>query len=146
MARLAYFEAVSGGLLACLPLELKLRGKSTTQSHRTPIYYVDITVREDMTLEEALAQAKTTDQQRRESGFDQQALDAAARQGFGNGIFEESESEVTEVIEEFYPASETVAESGNEVLTSGDSNSTAGSSNPSTLAGKLDAKVKTAME
>ena len=35
-ARLQYFQAVSGGLLACLPLELKLRGKSTTQSHRTP--------------------------------------------------------------------------------------------------------------
>lgn len=36
-ARLQYFQAVSGGLLACLPLELKLRGKSTTQSHRAPI-------------------------------------------------------------------------------------------------------------
>lgn len=31
-ARLHYFAAVSGNLLACLPLELKLRGKSTTQS------------------------------------------------------------------------------------------------------------------
>lgn len=31
-ARLQYFSAVSGNLLACLALELKLRGKSTTQS------------------------------------------------------------------------------------------------------------------
>jgi hypothetical protein len=34
--RLKYFEAVSGGLLAALPLDLRLRGKSTTQSHRGP--------------------------------------------------------------------------------------------------------------
>lgn len=53
-ARLAYFQAVSGGLLACLPLELRLRGKSTTQSHRAPIFYVDLAIREGMTLEERL--------------------------------------------------------------------------------------------
>ena len=33
--RLKYFHAVSGGLLSTLPLELRLRGKSTTQSHRS---------------------------------------------------------------------------------------------------------------
>ena len=41
MARMHYLYAISGGLLAYLPLELRLRGKSTTQSHRTPIYYVN---------------------------------------------------------------------------------------------------------
>jgi len=50
-ARLQYFSAVSGGLLACLPLELKLRGKSTTQSFRTAIYYVDLGVRAGSSLE-----------------------------------------------------------------------------------------------
>ena len=35
-SRLSYFQAVSGGLLTTLPLELRLRGKSTTQSHRAP--------------------------------------------------------------------------------------------------------------
>ena len=40
-ARLHYFNAVSGGRLSCLPLELKLRGKSTTMSYRSAIYYVD---------------------------------------------------------------------------------------------------------
>ncbi|WP_425434492.1 recombination directionality factor [Marinobacter pelagius] len=44
-ARLSYYQAVSGGLLTYMPLELKLRGKSTTQSHRTPIYYVDLVIR-----------------------------------------------------------------------------------------------------
>ena len=41
-ARLHYFQAISGNRLACLPLELRLRGKSTRQSHGTPIFYVDI--------------------------------------------------------------------------------------------------------
>src|SRR5471032_2702358 len=50
-ARLSYYQAVSGDLLACLPLELRLRGKSTTQSHCSAIYYVDLTVREGKTLE-----------------------------------------------------------------------------------------------
>ena len=33
-ARLSYYQAVSGSLLSSLPLQLRLRGKSTTQSHR----------------------------------------------------------------------------------------------------------------
>src|SRR5207245_2839226 len=57
-ARLSYYQAVSGNLLACLPLELRLRSKSTTLSHRSAIYYVDLTVREGMTLAEAIAEAK----------------------------------------------------------------------------------------
>ena len=28
-ARLSYYQAISGDVLACLPLQLKLRGKST---------------------------------------------------------------------------------------------------------------------
>ena len=44
-ARLQYFHAVSGGRLGCLPLELKLRGKSTAMSHRTAIFYVDLVIR-----------------------------------------------------------------------------------------------------
>lgn len=38
IARLNYFQAISGNRLACLPLELRLRGKSTRQSHGMPIY------------------------------------------------------------------------------------------------------------
>jgi len=41
-----------------MPLELKLRGKSTTQSHRTPIYYVDLVIKDGMSLQEAVAEAK----------------------------------------------------------------------------------------
>lgn len=104
-ARLHYFRAVSGNLLACLPLELKLRGKSTTQSYRSAIYYVDLGVRSGDTLEDALIQAKELDARRRTVGFDQAALDAAARLGFANGAFEDSPDEQAAVAEEFYPES-----------------------------------------
>lgn len=102
-ARLTYFFALSGGMLSCLPLELRLRGKSTTQSHRAPIYYVDLTVRTGMTLAEALAEGKAERERRREAGFDQAALDLAARVGFANGAFEEFDEDGTAVVEEFYP-------------------------------------------
>lgn len=102
-ARLRYFQAVSGGLLSTLPLELRLRGKSTTQSHRAPIYYVDLTVREGMTLQEAVTAARVKCEARRAAGFDQAALDAAAREGLAQGAFEESEEEGAAVVEEFYP-------------------------------------------
>jgi hypothetical protein len=105
-ARLQYFQAVSGGLLACLPLELKLRGKSTTQSYRAPIFYVDLVIRSGMTLEDAINEARRLDGQRKGAGFDQAGLDAAARQGFANGAFEELDEDVPAVVEEFFPEGE----------------------------------------
>ncbi|ELF1012680.1 hydrolase or metal-binding protein, partial [Pseudomonas aeruginosa] len=102
-ARLQYLQAISGDRLACLPLELRLRGKSTRQSHGSPIFYVDITVRSGLSIEAALQHARETDEVRQASGFDQQALDAAARQGFANGAFEESEEEGGAIVDEFFP-------------------------------------------
>lgn len=102
-ARLHYFGAVSGGLLACLPLELKLRGKSTAQSYRSAIYYVDLGIRAGSTLEAAIGEAKELDARRRLAGFDQTALDDAARLGFSNGAFEDSDEEGAAVAEEFFP-------------------------------------------
>ena len=102
-SRLKYFQAVSGGLLSTLPLELRLRGKSTSQSHRAAIYYVDLTVRTGMTMAEAIASARAQCEERKESGFNQSALDDAARQGFGQGAFEESAEEGVAVVEEFFP-------------------------------------------
>jgi len=103
-ARLQYFAAVSGGHLAGMPLELKLRGKSTTQSHRAAIYYADLVVRSGMSLNEAIAHAKDVAGQRLAAGFDQAALDTAARLGFANGSFEDASDEAAEIVEEFYPA------------------------------------------
>jgi hypothetical protein len=104
-ARLSYFHAVSGGNLSSMPLSLKLRAKSTTQSHRAPVYYVDLTVREGMSLAEALAEAKAKQEDRALAGIDNQVLDEAARAGFANGAFEESEEEVPAILEEFYSES-----------------------------------------
>ncbi|GFM53529.1 hypothetical protein PSCICE_47960 [Pseudomonas cichorii] len=89
-ARLHYFQAISGNRLACLPLELRLSGKSTRQSHGTPIFYIDLTVRGGLDMAEALHAANELDAQRQAAGFDQVALDEAAQRGFGNGAFEDS--------------------------------------------------------
>lgn len=101
-ARLSYYKAVSGNLLACLPLELRLRGKSTTQSHRGAIYYVDLGVRDGVSLGDAITEAKAMSARQLESGLDQAALDAAAQAGFGNAAFEFGDEEGTEILEEFY--------------------------------------------
>lgn len=101
--RQRYLQAVSGGLLSNLPLELRLRGKSTTMSHRTPIYYVDLTLRSGTHLAEAMKLARAERQSRGESGWNQVALDQAAREGFACGVFEESEEDGASVLEEFYP-------------------------------------------
>ncbi len=101
-ARLAYYHAASNGLLSCLPLQLILRGKSTTQSYRQPVYYVDLTLREGVSLKEAIQTAQEIDQQAKAKGFNQQALDQMARQGYGNARFEVNSEEGVDVMEEFY--------------------------------------------
>lgn len=127
-ARLHYFQAISGNRLACLPLELRLRGKSTRQSHGTPIFYVDLTIRAGMDMSEALQKASELDTQRQTAGFDQRALDDAARRGFGNGAFEDSEEDSHVVIEEFFVNSEPASTSSQ-----GESQPA-----PNSLAGKLE--------
>ncbi len=107
--RLKYFDAVSGGRLACLALELRLRGKSTTQSHRSAVYYVDLVTRPGSSLPQVLADARTISEERVAAGFDQAALDVAARQGLAHGAFEESAEEGAAVVEEFYPPTTTTA-------------------------------------
>lgn len=101
-ARLSYFHAVSGGKLACLPLELRLKGKTTTQSFGTPIFYVDLTTRSGMTMQEALTQATELNVSRQSHGYDQAALDEAARYGFAQGAFEDTSEEGGAVVEEFF--------------------------------------------
>ncbi|MDM1769980.1 recombination directionality factor [Acinetobacter indicus] len=108
-ARLSYYHAASGGLLSCLPLQLTLRGKSTTQSYRQPVYYVDLTLREGISLNDAITQARQIDEQSKQTGFYQEALDFAARRGFANARFETDSEEGLSVVDEFYQ-SQTEAE------------------------------------
>jgi hypothetical protein len=101
-ARLSYFQAYSGGLLSCLPLQLKLRGKSTTQSHRTPIFYVDLCLRDGLSMVDAMQHARQQFDQRQAIGLQQSQLEDAAREGFSNAEFESSLEELPEVLEEFF--------------------------------------------
>lgn len=101
-ARLSYYHAASGNLLSCLPLQLTLRGKSTTQSYRTPIYYVDLTLRDGINLQEAITSAKQIDEVSKAAGFYQEALDHVARHGYGNASFEVGGDEGLDIVEEFY--------------------------------------------
>lgn len=106
-ARLSYYHAASNGLLSCLPLQLTLRGKSTTQSYRQPVYYVDLTLREDISLNDAITQAKQIDEQSKQAGFYQEAVDHIARQGFANAYFEMPEEEEMTMMDEFFQEDET---------------------------------------
>lgn len=118
-SRLQYFKALSGNRLSCLPLALKVRGKSTRQSYGHPIYYVDLTLRKGKTFEETLQKAKQVENHRNEMGFDQSALDAAASNGFANGRFEDDQDTIESVLEEFYPNQKTslsAAENSNQGL------------------------------
>lgn len=81
----------------------------------TPIYYVDLTVRGGVSVEDALAEAKRLEADRQEAGFDQVALETAARQGFSNGAFEESEEEGDSVVEEFYPEADANGDAGSDL-------------------------------
>lgn len=101
-SRLAYFQALSNNRLACLPLALKIRGKSTRQSYGRPIYFVDLTLREDLNLAQTLEAASAIEAQRTQIGFNQNALDKAAKSGFANGHFEDDEDTAEAVIEEFF--------------------------------------------
>lgn len=141
-ARLSYYQAVSGNLLSCLPLQLRIRGKSTTQSHRSAIYYVDVTVREGTTLEQSIVEAKALDEQRKSSGYDQEALDQAARLGFANAMFEFGEDEIPDVLEEFFPEGdeEIASQQGN------DTGTTASSTRPSITSGNTKTSLKEKLE
>lgn len=116
-ARLAYFDAVSGGLTRYLPLTLKLRGKSTTQSHRAPIYFVDLCLRDGVALAEAVKTAKEAATRDKEAGIDVTALERSARTAIANGAFEENEEDLPGIVEEFFGAeSENTPSVGSEVV------------------------------
>lgn len=140
-ARLGYFEAVSGGTTRYLPLMLKLRAKSTTQSHRAPVYYVDLCLRDGVSLEEAVGQAKAAATQHEEAGVDITALELAARNALANGSFEDGEDELTALVEEFHPESN-AAGSGEETGAAVETQATAAKDViPTSLADKLGVKV-----
>lgn len=101
-ARLTYLHALTGGKVAGMPLELVLRGKSTTQSYREAIYYVDLAVRHDMSLLDAVQVAHKKHEEWEKMGMMRQFFEEAARQGLQNGGFDESEEDIESILTEFY--------------------------------------------
>ena len=81
-------------------------------------------------MAEALVTASELDSRRQAAGFDQAALDEAARRGFGNGAFEDSEEDVGAIVEEFFSSQDAACQT-----TQGDTPLPA----PNSLAGKLEA-------
>jgi hypothetical protein len=63
---------------------------------------VDLVVKEGVSLQEAVAEAREKARQLKEEGVDQAALDAAAAKGFGNALFEYDEDEMSQVVADFY--------------------------------------------
>lgn len=84
-----------------------------------------------MKMAEAIASARAESEVRKAAGFDQAALDAAAKKGFVEGAFEESEEEGAAVVEELLPDELEGAADGNVI----------GSSVGRGLADKLGAKA-----
>ncbi len=109
-ARLRYFEALSSGLTHYLPLMLRLRAKSTTQSYRAPVYYVDLTLRDGAELQIVIAEARTAADAARQAGIDDARLEQTALQLLANGQFEETDEDTVPMLEEFYPAEAAVTE------------------------------------
>ena len=126
-----------------LPLMLKLRGKSTKQSHRAPVYYVDLCLRDGMSLEEALTQAKAEAARQEEAGVNIDALESVARFALANGAFEESEEEIPSIIEELYP--EPVAGHVEEGIGQNENNSL-NPTTPASLSSKLSHRLGVRVE
>ena len=72
------------------------------------MYYVDLTLREGVNLQNAIHSAREIDQQSKQAGFNQEALDQIARQGFANAKFEMDVEEGLDIVEEFVPTSNEV--------------------------------------
>jgi hypothetical protein len=66
------------------------------------VYYVDLTLRDGIHLQEAIQMAKEIDQKSKLVGFNQMALDQMAKQGYGNACFEMDGEEGEEIMDEFY--------------------------------------------
>lgn len=85
---------------------ITLRGKSTTQSYRQPVYCVDLTLKDGVNLHKAIQMEKDIDSQSKATGVNQSSLDEAAWQGFSNARFEVNSEEGLDLVEEFYQKEE----------------------------------------
>lgn len=71
---------------------------------------MDLTLRDGAHLQDAIQTAKEIDEQSKAAGFNQNALDHVARQGYGNARFEVNSEEGLDVMDEFYTDDESKSE------------------------------------
>ncbi|MCK0912249.1 hypothetical protein BFR85_004240 [Acinetobacter pittii] len=71
---------------------------------------------DETSLKEAITTAKQIDEQSRQAGFYQEALDEVARLGYTNAKFEVESEEGVDVVEEFYHRDEQEQQSHTEVV------------------------------
>lgn len=100
-ARLTAYQSYFGGKLANMPLSMVLRGKTTTASRGTPIYYVDLELRRGKTKFQILDEVKSHVQLEEEAGFNREQFEIAMLAGINNSTFEFDGEEGREVIDEF---------------------------------------------
>ena len=67
---------------------------------------MDLTLREGISLNDAITQAKQIDEQSKQAGFYKEAVDHIARRGFANARFETDIEEGLDVLGEYYPEQE----------------------------------------
>ena len=141
-ARLRYFEALSGPATRYLPLLLRLRAKSTTLSYRTPVYYVDLTLRDDASLADSILAARQEAARQQDAGVDTGALESMARSLLQNGQFEDTDEDIPQLLEEFYPESAS-ADAAAQTGTSPSVSTPTTPIRPARLTGKLGNKPAT---
>ncbi|MDZ4099357.1 MAG: hydrolase or metal-binding protein [Methylophilaceae bacterium] len=107
--RLAAFHALCNGKLVGLPMTLKLRAKSTAMSMGTPVYFMDLVIREGMTLKEAAKTCYDYQQDLLEAGLDLNSFESSVTAGLQNSLFHDADEMTPEPLEdeleEAYPDS-----------------------------------------
>lgn len=114
--------------------------KSTTQSHRAPVFYVDLCLRDGISLDEAVAQAKLSAAQQEDAGVNIAALELAARMALANGAFEDGEEEVPAIVDEFYRGDKRLVNERSHEAMASQATADVGSV-PSKLSDRLGSKV-----
>lgn len=96
-AKLTSLAAMLGGHLTGVPLELRLRQKSSAASYQSIFYYVDIVPATDLISCAQLAKKHADDMLN--AGLDQAAFEAAVKAGLANGPFEDTSEDFLEAAE-----------------------------------------------
>jgi hypothetical protein len=100
--KLKGFHSLCNGMLKGLPLSLVMRAKSTTQSMGQAVYYLDLVLREGVSMVDAVKRAKELHQVQEEAGLNQQAFEMMVKKGLANSAFAETEEDGMDILQDFY--------------------------------------------